>query len=341
MNVMMLMFRTHLGDVGDSCSLERWIADLGKNRNKLWNGSKEMVKDFRSCEDLFELVLDGYLVAALANACEFTDPDNLLLEVSKDPDRISGAIKSLAKYFSQFNEVSRMQQSPPEARDRPFENINMFIQHRLVMRNFKRGMREGDSGRCLASLSYYTVWFQASNQYQYAAETIHLTACLKKYWSPAYRQFFLENCLINPSGKKEGWMATDFFCEWIIGELKAMFPDNVTEQSLEYMRDTISPQVMFFRRVREKMRAETEAVHTGDHSSIVKRTSEVDHIASRVLQEGLWAFKAGRETRESERTDLYGQGLVAIGAGTRLRKYQHHLARQLNLSLGNLNWLFY
>jgi hypothetical protein len=94
MNVMMLMFRTHLGDVGDSCSLERWIADLGKNRNKLWNGSKEMVKDFRSCEDLFELVLDGYLIAALANACEFTDPDNLLLEVSNRDGNRSGFYRS-------------------------------------------------------------------------------------------------------------------------------------------------------------------------------------------------------------------------------------------------------
>jgi hypothetical protein len=72
----------------------------------------------------------------------------------------------------------------PDGRDRPHENFVLFMQHRLILRNFSEAMKTGDVGRVLASLSYFTIWFQATKQYNYARETpVHLTACLKRIWS--------------------------------------------------------------------------------------------------------------------------------------------------------------
>jgi hypothetical protein len=308
MNVMMLMYRMHLGVETDTFSLERWISDFGKKRNSLWNGAKEIVKDYCACNDLFELVLDSYILAAFTQACEFADTNDFLVNLNKIPTKLSDAISKLAEHLAKFQLISQMQKVPLADRDLPLENMTLFMQHGLAMRNFKRAMREGDSGRCLASLSYFTVWFQASKQYQYAAETMHLTVCLKKYWSDDYRKFYMQNCLINPSGKIEGWMADDFFCEWLIGELKDRFLDNANEQNMKYMSRTIAPQITFFRQVSEKLTGETEAVQTGDHSLSVKWTIDVERIANCVLQESMGVYKAGRNPEESEKTDLYGQG---------------------------------
>jgi hypothetical protein len=34
----------------------------------------------------------------------------------------------------------------------------------------------------------------------------------------------MDNCLFNPSGRPGGFMADDFFCEWLIGQTKARIP---------------------------------------------------------------------------------------------------------------------
>src|SRR5579859_1971219 len=58
-------------------------------------------------------------------------------------------------------------------------------------------MRHGNSSRLLVSLSFMTVWFQGSRQHRYATETLHLTACLRKLWKLDYKQWWMDNCLVN------------------------------------------------------------------------------------------------------------------------------------------------
>src|SRR5438046_8223313 len=44
-----MLFQTHLGDEKDNCSMARWIIELNRDKNKLWNGKRNLVKDFQSC----------------------------------------------------------------------------------------------------------------------------------------------------------------------------------------------------------------------------------------------------------------------------------------------------
>ena len=166
--MLVLLYRTHLGQSTDLCALERWIAELEKNRNKIWNADKDIVKNFRASEDFFEIVLDGYLVASIIHACGFGESTEFLTNISTVPrETLSKAIEALAEHLAQFKQVAQMKSAPSELRDRPLENMTMFMQQGLTMKNFKRAMRDGDPGRALASLSYYTVWFQASSQNKY------------------------------------------------------------------------------------------------------------------------------------------------------------------------------
>src|SRR5204863_6351034 len=91
----------------------------------------------------------------------------------------------------------------PTAADPAHDNLILFLQHGLTLRNFSHGIRYGDPGRCFVSLSYFTVWFQDSTHSNYSSETMHLTACLKGgIWSPELVEFYKRNCLINLSRKR-------------------------------------------------------------------------------------------------------------------------------------------
>ena len=334
MQILVLLYRTHLGESRDLCSLEHWITVLERNRNRLWDAQKDCVKNYRACEDLFETVLDGYIVGALTKSRGYTDTAEFLSSATKDkqPELLSDAIKALATHLASMNLPAMLQGKPKEERDRALESMTLFMQHGLTMRNFKMAMRDGDSGRALASLSYYTLWFHGSSHRKYAMETMHLTACLKEYWSPAYVQFYMDNCLINPSGRAGAFMADDFFGEWMIAQAKARIPHNYTSATDHYLRNTISPQLMFFREVRLKMTAETEATTFGYHSTAVKKVIDVTVVCDAVLDADVCTFQAGRALADSETMDLFAQGLVVLGSADRLEKYKKQMVKDFHLN---------
>ena len=219
------------------------------------------MKDFRSCQRFWDFVLDGYILASVAKRCGFTTVAEFVSGMG-DTD-ITTAIETLANDLVRFSEVARARQKPDEERDREYENHLLLLQHGLVLRNFVLAMRQGDSGRVLVSLSYFTVWFQATKKHNYASETMHLTACLKLLWSEQMKEFWMENCLINPSGKKEGFMACDYLGEWVVREVKRMMHHNLNDVTAKFLYDVIAPQVMLFREVRKKLAEESGSPRVG------------------------------------------------------------------------------
>jgi len=71
--VLAMLFRTHLDDERDNCSLTQWILELNRDKNKLWNGKRNLVKDFQSCLDFWDIVIDGYLITILASYSGFNN----------------------------------------------------------------------------------------------------------------------------------------------------------------------------------------------------------------------------------------------------------------------------
>jgi hypothetical protein len=133
---------------------------------------------------------------------------------------ISAGVVELARRVSQFNDPARMRSAPETDRDVVHEQHICFMQHGLTLRSFTTSCRQGDSGRVVAVLKYYCVWFQGSKQHNYAKETLHLLACLKYYWSDEYKRFWMNTCLVNMSGKREGFLACDAVCEHCVREVK-------------------------------------------------------------------------------------------------------------------------
>src|SRR5579859_3666714 len=241
MNALMLLFRTHLSTSRtDSVSLDKWISVLNQSRGDLWSNDKENV-DHWACDALFGTIVDGYIMVELTRVCGFGKTEELLKGMKNRGVEMKAIIETLADKLTRFDSVDTERKKGDEQRDVPHENITLFLHHGLLMRNFTMACRDRDSGHMVISLRYFAVWFQDSRLHNYARETLHLIACLDEYWSPRYKQWWMDNCLVNPSGKAGGFMACDYLSEYVVREAKAMFPNNANEETLRYHRETISP----------------------------------------------------------------------------------------------------
>jgi Family of unknown function (DUF6589) len=339
--VLAMLFRTHLGDERDNCSLARWIIELNRDKNKLWNGQRNLVKDFRSCLGFWDIVVDGYLIAALASYSGFDSLAEFHKDLTENPNasiRLFDKIKAFAGDLATFGHVNNIRKTSSIAqRDQIYENHFLFLQHALTLRNFILAMRQGDSGRVRVSLSYFTVWFQASKQFNYAMECLHLTACLSKLWSDELVKFWMQNCLINPSGKKEGWMACDYLGEYVVREVKHMMPFNINEATGNTLRNKYSPQIMGFRDTRKIMQEETDAPTFGFHSSTVKTHVDVERVIKRLINEQFSKMRLNRPTGDDpERADLHIMGIEELGNAERIAEYIEKVKTQQGFL--NIEW---
>jgi hypothetical protein len=201
-----------------------------------------------------------------------------------------------------------------------YENILLFAQQGMVLRTFGRAMRTGDSGIVTDCLAYFTVWFQATNKKNYARETIHWMACIKKLWSPEMKVFWMENCLVNPSGKAEGWVACDFLGEYIVGQVKKMMHPNQTPAISNLLYNYISLLIIPFLDVRRKMLNECDVPFSTTHSTKKSTRFEVANIVKRVLEEGFLTMVAGR-TAPKEDVDLHGKGIQSLAEFKNIERY--------------------
>ena len=131
--------------------------------------------------NLFDIILNEYIIVFIVEYCEIDNVPALLSSLDQiDFEKLADAIENLISLLNDFFLVSRMRKRDSEFRDEQYENIILFMQQGLVLRNFALAMRIGDSGMIIECLSYFTIWFQVINKVNYVSETIHLTACIKK-----------------------------------------------------------------------------------------------------------------------------------------------------------------
>ena len=202
------------------------------------------VKNFRSCNELFNHVLDGHIIAVVAaeyNVHSWQEVRQILTEQNW---RI--AIKDIREKKSNLQEVGQLREAKDKDRDILYENALLFLQHGLMYRDFCNAMRFGDSGRVIHCLVYFALWFQGSGLSNYAWEIMHMVACVRHAWSEEMVEFWKNNCLLNPSGSPKGFMAFDYLCEHFVREYKDRMPTDTSPAKDRHHREINSPQLMTF-----------------------------------------------------------------------------------------------
>jgi hypothetical protein len=325
MAALVLLFRTHTGSDKEPGTIPYWIRLLQRNQNMLWDGSKHLVKDFRACFELFGQIVDGYLLGILAKRSGWEKGTiGALFESNLD---LRGTIDDIAKDLANFKQTDdRRTDTAP--RDNSFDNVILFLQHGLVLRNMHHAMAHGDVGRLLMSFRHLTCWFQSSRQFNYAHETIHLTACLTKIWSPEFREFMLHQCLLNVSGKPDGFYATDLLNEYVVREVKKMMVHNASPRTDIFLREVISPQVMFNMRLKMKLAELSDATYIFDyHHQDVDVSADIDTIANDSLRRKAFENVIDREPEVKQVPDLLVAGIKELCLTKRISEYKERVAQ--------------
>ena len=162
-------------------------------------------------------------------------------------------------------------------------------------------------------LSFITVWFQASQKAKYRVETLRLLACLKKIWSPDLKRFWMDNCLVNLSGKKAGFMPLDMLNEYIVREVKRMMHPHVTPETDAWLREVVSLLTMVFWDVRRRIAQETDSNIFDYHSSTVSPWKDSILVANKILRDGLCDARVNRLGGEKYiAADMFADGILAL-----------------------------
>lgn len=320
-----MLFRSHGGSDRNPGTLPYWIRLLQRNQNMLWDNQKHLVKDFRACYELFGQVVDGYLLGMLARRSGWEK--EAIGPTFERNVTIGHTIEAMAADLANFKQTHTRRGADTTTRDFSYENTILFLQHGLVLRNLHHAMSHGDVGRLLMSFRHATCWFQSSRQHNYARETIHLTACLTKIWSPQFKQFMLNQCLVNITGKADAFYATDLLNEYVVREVKKMMVHNATPKTDRFLREVISPQVMFNMQLKMKMAEQSDATYIFDyHHQDVDISTDIDTIANDCLRRKAFEEVVGRDHTANEVPDLLMAGLLELSTTKRITEYKQRVA---------------
>ncbi|RPA76124.1 hypothetical protein BJ508DRAFT_331407 [Ascobolus immersus RN42] len=83
-------------------------------------------------------------------------------------------------------------------RDIAMDNALLFLRDMMVYRELTDACKTGDSGRLVECIKYFAVCFQVTRQFNYAAKSIHLIACLEHIWDDKARRVWMNTVLMNP-----------------------------------------------------------------------------------------------------------------------------------------------
>ena len=289
-----------------------------------------MVKQYHACKDLLENLLTGYIIAWLTQHFHFDTPSEFLGHLPNiSAEALSSASDDLKTILVDYFMVSNSRGTPSEDRDSIHENYLLFMQHVMIIRIFLHACCIGDSGVVVDCISVFAIWFQAMGKHHYARETIHIRACLTKLWSARLRDFWMDFCLLNPSGKKEGWMACDYFREYVVQEVKAMMHNDKGEVNDRFLPQTISPLILNFRAIREVIETQAGVSFRSQHSTPVQSSADVLAIAQKLMYQGVCRWVPERSG--PMRNDLFIEGQALLAGQQPLKKYVEHMQKALGL----------
>jgi hypothetical protein len=272
--------------------------------------------------------VDGYILAALSQIGGFKSVSDMrhalpTLSASTLQQHIDTLV-ALVRHPREIDYVSSGSQGEQAV---SLSNMIVLLKHGLLLLTFHSAMRIGDTGLMINGLKFISVWFQASNNHKYAAECLKLTACLNCVYSKRLAKFWMENALVNLSGKQGGFMALDAWNEHIVKEVKAMIPDNLTATTSAHARNTCSLLIMNFRDIRKRVAEQVEAKIFDHHSSRVSPWKDSAAVANKLLSDKIAEREVAADSRGevlvSSGRNLYFNGLAALASGEGIWKLKN------------------
>lgn len=188
---------------------------------------------FCKCRDLCFLSLYSRVLHCLLLVSGQKTLDDYSSQI-KSLDQIWKHAEDICNKYANTNVVERLRQerqldSGTRRGDMVFENAVLFLRDALISRMFASAVKHGESGLVVLILKVWALSFRGNGRTKYAHEMLHLIHNLTRVWPPAIARIILDNWLLNPSGRADGFVEMDriqeFFNFWIKVSIHRVFPE--------------------------------------------------------------------------------------------------------------------
>lgn len=184
----------------------------------------------------------------------------------------------------------------------------------------------GDVGRIQICIQYLTIMFQASGLHNYALELIELSAGFRHEWSLEFKNAYMDNCLVNISGRSGGWMEVDRYQEHIVRTISDQWNPNGNFSSSQYLREVISVNAMSSKDIKERVRESATGKSVRGKRSSLKEKGDIVICAKEIHEEGVFTYTSGRTFSRGKEyvrcTDLMDEGATKLLKGALLERWK-------------------
>ncbi|EIW62772.1 uncharacterized protein TRAVEDRAFT_113893, partial [Trametes versicolor FP-101664 SS1] len=242
--------------------------------------------------------------------------------------KTSGTAKG--KQSKSGKEKATVAPSEPFAGDQSLSDSIMLMHESILSRELAQAVAVGDPGRVYEAVKVSLFSFAGSSHTKYTGYTLEMIVNLELESSPALKEMFLKNWLINPSGESGRWVEGDIHLEHINLILETMLEHKDAEWDDAYIRTVVAPNVSHFVTRKNTYReglglAKRRSAHTSPHCR-----PEVIKLLEAFKEEDLHRFRKGQHYAASGSSDsdpslrdvnLFAQGLAGLREG-RLEKWK-------------------
>lgn len=210
-------------------------------------------------------------------------------------------------------------------RDLVRENAMLCMQHLAIARLFQEGIRRGDTGVVEGMLDILTLFFHGTNNTKYAAEFLLQNINRKVLWTPFYRQVWLDNSLVNISGRANCWLSLDEVCEITVDQLKNDYNLRGSWQSRSFHLNVVSPNIHLLQIIKDRVMKSSCASTGGLKKGIVSISKDVSVLCKVLVEDGVFILTPGRD----------GLDRLVEGGVVESRKY-HEASDPLEIGIRSL-----
>jgi hypothetical protein len=166
----------------------------------------------------------------------------------------------------------------------PSRNAILFVRDMLLYMELSSAIKIGDIGRIEKALKWLTIIFHAGSTPHYAQELMHFRCCLNYIWDEQTKVAVLSSMLVNKSGERNGWKATDLYQEHQNRSIKHVHCGRRGDTSFDTLRERVSTNIETFDDAKDRMEEQFKAPRNKRKHAAVSADSAIDDVLT-VLRE--------------------------------------------------------
>ncbi|KLO10804.1 hypothetical protein SCHPADRAFT_832004 [Schizopora paradoxa] len=280
---------------------------------------------------LQELILNLSLPANILDAFRLHVPnydlDSWVAKVASY-EEVKSIAEKVQRELTSRRKVYTMRRKPDDERDFALENVILFNNDALTLREFQHAVRDGDIGRVVNVLTLWMLEFRGTGSMPKYADMLYRVLKRLKEMHPALREAFLRSWLVNVTGKEGRFKAVDLLQEHLNFWAKLIYMAKGSNRSWKWL-SMVTLCIWALRDVLRNVQSQFKVRHNGTSHTSPGTDNEIAKLRA-YLEEGeiqrFWPARPHND-RVTPARDLIAQGASFFNTSAAAKQYRRDIRR--------------